>query len=497
MTSVLPNTRQGEQPDEAALAMPSTRPKRRPNWFQREPAWPLVSLLVYWPLWWASGIGDYAPVVVAIPMARKLYLWNTRGERKIKAPPGFGLWLLFLVIMMAGCIVLTQTAPNTMPGTASTRSITWLSRALSYLSYTVILLFAGNLTEKEYPRRKLAWHLGIVGAYAVIFGYLALADPTFTFTAPITPLIPQSIQQASQGQVYAMLHPSMTQLEAFNGQGRVTAPFLYANTWGNNIAITLPWLFVIWKDFKKRWQRRTVFWIMIGSIIPMVYSFDRGLWVAIIVGILYIAIRFALMGKTALLGFIVAGTVLGGVVYFVTPIHTIVSTRVQNGYSNTARGNESLLALQGGIDSPVIGFGDTRREFGSVKSISVGRTSKCTACGQRSAGSNGQIWLLLISTGLVGTFFFMGFFIYGCVRYWRDRSPIGLVGVLVLLLGFVFGAVYDSVGATLAFTFLAYALLWRNEKDQREEQQGSGIPPVLPEERVRSERLAITAGPSA
>ena len=65
---------------------------------------------------------------------------------------------------------------------------------------------------------------------------------------------------------------------------------------------------------------------------------------------------------------------------------------------------------------------------------------------------------------MLGAVLYVSFFAYGAWRYRRDPTPYGMAGVLVLLLGMVFMFVYNAVGPPLAFTMLAYALLWRNER---------------------------------
>ncbi len=50
--------------------------------------------------------------------------------------------------------------------------------------------------------------------------------------------------------------------------------------------------------------------------------------------------------------------------------------------------------------SPIVGYGDTRQQQGSAKSIAVGPTAKCPNCGQQEVGSTGQLWLLLVCDGL-------------------------------------------------------------------------------------------------
>jgi hypothetical protein len=102
-----------------------------------------------------------------------------------------------------------------------------------------------------------------------------------------------------------------------------------------------------------------------------------------------------------------------------------------------------------------------------VQSLSVGRKANCPSCGNATIGGNGQLWLLLITDGFLGTALYAGFFAFGVWRYWRDPTPYGMAGVLVLLLSFVFMIAYTVIGAPLGFIMLAYALLWRNDRERR------------------------------
>ncbi len=113
---------------------------------------------------------------------------------------------------------------------------------------------------------------------------------------------------------------------------------------------------------------------------------------------------------------------------------------------------------------------DTRHEQGSTNSIAVGKTLKCLSCGSRDIGGNGQLWMMFISNGLLGAFLYCAFFLFGICRYWRDPTPYGLAGVLVLLLQFPFMLVYVAVGPPLVWTMLAYALLWKNDRVLKQER---------------------------
>jgi hypothetical protein len=463
----------------------------RRSWFARDPAWPLVMLLAGWPLWWALGFAEYASVLFMIPMLHRMYLWRARRTRVIRMPRGFGLWLLFLICMIASTAAIGQTAPGTLPGPSSTRLISWTVRALSYFSATVVLLYAGNLTEKELPRRRLAWLLALVGVYAVIGGFLAIADPHLRFTSPLSSLAPASIQASSGGEIYTMLHPGLTQIDSFQGRPRVSAPFLYTNAWSNNLAILLPWALVAWRTRRPGKPSRLALSVMVLALIPTMLSYDRGLWLAIVLGVLYLAVRLARQGKVALLGGFIAATLIVGVVILASPLQAYISNRLNNGASNTARTSLTVISVKEALSSPFIGYGDTRRAYGSSKSLAIGRTANCTRCGNRSAGSNGQVWLLLITTGIPGTIFYLGFFGYGAWQFRRDRTPYGLIGEYVLLIGFMFDAVYDAIGGTLIFTMLAYVLLWRNDKILRGEEAPIDLPDSEPV------RMVATANASA
>lgn len=443
--------------------------QRRGSWFAH-PAWPIVALLAGWPLWWALGVSDFIVPILSVPMLHRMYMWRARRTRTIKVPPGFGLWLLFLVVMVAGVATLSLAAPDTiLTGSTTNRTISWGLRAALYLSATVALLYAGNLTEEELPRRRIVWLLALLGIYTIGGGLAGVAAPGLHFTSPLAYLVPSSLTSGNV-ELASMLHPALTQLQTFEGRGRPQAPFTYSNGWGNEVAILLPWMAVVWMERRTRsvWQRRACSIALAVAIVPILLSYDRGLWIGIVFIAVYLIVRSARMSLKRLA--LISGAVLAlAVIVLVTPVSGLISERLSHGSSNSGRAAQSKIAWEAALASPIIGFGDTRHQQGSTQSIAVGRTAGCSDCGQQDIGSHGQFWLLLIANGFPGTFCFMAFFAYGCWRYRKDRTPYGQAGVLVILLGFLFSFVYLSVGITLALTMIAYAVLWRNDIHRREE----------------------------
>lgn len=442
----------------------------------RGPAWPVTFLLVGYPLWWALGIADFMWFILAVPMAARMVAWRSRAGRPIKVPPGFGLWLLFLFIMIAGIAAITLTAPGTVPSAVSHRVLSYANRTAGYLGDTVLLVYAGNLTERELPRRALAWMLGLVGVAAVAGGVAGMLLPHFEFSSPFLLLLPHSVQ--ANPFIQASAHPALAQIQNVLGNpgGRPKAPFDYTNIWGDCLTILLPFL-VAWAWTGTRRQRLFAAAAVVLAGAPLLYSLNRGAWIGVILSVVYLAVRMAARGKMALLAGLVAVIVVSVVLLLSTPLGSVITSRLENGKSNTLRSELSTLAIKDAAASPIIGYGDTRQEQGSPESIAIGPSAKCPTCGQLAVGSTGQLWLLLVCNGFVGAAFYLSFFAYGIWRFRRDLSPYGLAGVLVLVLSFLYMLSYDATGAPLGFTVLAYAVLWKSDVYQRQQRALGAVQP--------------------
>jgi len=449
----------------AGVLPPRGRPRHsRPRrWLAGHPAWPVTALLAGYPIWWALGLADESVIIMAIPMLLRMRSWHKTG-RAVEVPPAFGLWLLFLVCAAAGIATLGLSAPDTVVSALSNRVLSFTDRGLTYLGLTVILLYAGNLTDAELPRRRLAWLLGLAGIYTVAGGLGGVVAPSFQFTSPLAYLLPRGIQNNTL--VQASIHPAFAQVTSVLGvtEGRPKAPFEYTNTWGECLTILLPWLLVAWWSHGTRKQRRLVLITAAAALIPLVYSLNRTVWVATGLTAVYLAVRLAARGRLALLGLVCAALAVVAVAVVATPLQGLITSRLQHQQSNSIRGSLSATAIQDANSAPLIGYGDTRHQQGSASSITVGPTSNCPSCGQYTVGSNGQLYLLLTCTGWAGTALFLAFFAYLAWRYRRDKTPYGMAGVLVILLSFLYMFAYVSVTAPLEFTMLAVALLWRNDQ---------------------------------
>ncbi len=177
-----------------------------------------------------------------------------------------------------------------------------------YLALTVLLLYAGNLSEAELPKRRLVRLLGWLFVVTVAGGLLGMVAGTFEFTSPVELLLPHDIRD--KGFVQSLVHPYAAQIMDILGdhQPRPAAPWGYTNTWGNNFCLLVVW-FVrggvrprdppphqaarAWPASRSRSCRSS-------------YSLNRGLWIGLGVAAVYVAVRLALAGRLWVLGALVA-----------------------------------------------------------------------------------------------------------------------------------------------------------------------------------------------
>jgi hypothetical protein len=467
----------------APAAVPASRPTAA---LVRRPGWPLTALLVFFPLWWVLGLSGLIVFILAVPMALHLL-----RRRPIAVPPVFWLWLAFLFVVVASTALLGYNPPGTLPQAASTRLFAVGFNLAGYLAATIVLLYAGNLTEEEFPRRRLVRQLGFFFCVVVAGGLLGVIAPRFHFTSPVELLLPSSIGNDSF--VKSLVHPAASQLQGVLGfeAPRPAAPFGFTNMWGNCLALGLGWFVISWIRGASGRRRLAGLAILVAATVPIVFSLNRGLWIALGLAVAFMVLRMATRGNFAALLGVGAVVLVAASLLVASPLANVIQARLDNPHSNTIRTFTTVQTLEVVEYSPVLGFGSTRAALGSGHSIAVGRNSDCPRCGNPPLGTNGQIWAVLIGQGYLGVVLYVGFFLGSLWVYRRDHTPIGDAGLLAIVFSLWFLLVYNSLTMPLVLSFLSIAMLWRNRRDT-----GAGVPEAFPSLAARP-ALATGAGPVA
>ncbi|HYO39137.1 MAG TPA: O-antigen ligase family protein [Nocardioidaceae bacterium] len=428
------------------------------------PRWPVAALFVGFPVWWALGLVDAVWIPMAAVMA--LYLAESRG---VRLPRGFGVYLVFLAWAGASAIMLSGGAGPL---------VGFLYRLLIYVSAGVLFVYVYN-ARRWLTARYVTGCLTSLWVTTVVGGYLGLLLPTAVVRTPLSYVLPASLTSND-----LVNHMVIRRLAQFNPDSflqvapRPSAPFLYTNNWGNAYSLLLP--FVLAYLFHVRGERRFL-WVAVMlpvSAVPALLTLNRGMFLGLGIAMVYATVRLALRGRRRAVATIVALAAVGALLYSVLPVEQRLGNRLDptaQATSNDTRASLYLQALQLVPESPVFGFG-APQEGENPNAAPV--------------GTQGQVWVLLVSHGPLATLCFVGWFLLAFARTRRRMDPDGFACSTALLVGTLELAYYGVVPNGLPIMMVAAALGMRGV------DRSSGIG-TQPEHRVGAGSTASRGGPDA
>jgi hypothetical protein len=392
------------------------------------PRWPLAAMFVLFPVWWALGVGEIA----WIPLAAVMVLYMVRTGR-YRVPRGYGLWLLFLLLMLLSVIGID--APD--------RFVGFVYRVLSYLTVTVVFMYVYNARNTLTVRYVLGV-LTLFWVYVVVGGYLGLLFPQFSFTTPFAYVVPEALKA---NEIIGEM--TVRRLTSYNpdswvpAEPRPTAPFLYANGWGNVYSMLLP-IVVAYAGMLRGWRLVLLFIGIAASVVPAYLTLNRGMFVGIGVAVLYAGIRLAIAGQTrVLLSVLAIAAVLiaGGVAL---DVGTRVEARIESSPSTEDRFQLYTETIERSLESPMFGYGAPRPS---------------SVAGAPSVGTQGQVWMVMFSHGFPALVMFLGWLLWSFAVTIRSREPavIALNTTLLVILVevFYYGVLPDGLILSMAAAGLA------------------------------------------
>jgi hypothetical protein len=389
------------------------------------------------------------------------------ARRRLVAPRGFGLYLVFVVCAVVDLALLGTRAPGAQELSLSTGLITGGYRVAWYFALGIVLLYVGNLSERELPARRVCRWLSVLFMITVAGGWLGVLAPQFEFTSLVERIVPGGL--AGNGFFTALTHPAAAEIQGFLGYpaARPSAPFAYTNDWGANFGILLPFFWLEWlrRDAgRRRWIGVAV---LLLAAVPVVYSLDRALWGGLTVMVTFAALRAALRGRfLALVALLVAAAAVAAAL-LVTPLGDRVHQRLDTPHSNRGRAMLASLTVDAVMQaSPVSGFGSTRDVEGDFRSIAGGSTAECPECGAPPMGTQGYVWLILFSQGLLGAVLFFAFLLRRSLPFIFHRGPLASAVCAAVAFFLVSMWWYDLLDAPMFTLMIGLALAWRTDRPE-------------------------------
>lgn len=394
-------------------------------------AWILVAPMALFAPLWILGISSFIWILIAFPIALRLL---RSGEPRI--PRGFGLWIVFL-----GWVALSFSQVGSLNS-----ALVASYRASIYVSAGVLLIYAFNLPSA--PRYDKVVLSGIAAYWGTLagLGVVALLIPTATFQSGLESLLPAGLQ--NEPYVQQLVHPTLAQLHSFLGYptARPAAPFAYTNEWGSGIGLFAP-IYLYWASRLRGRGRFIAFGFGALSLVPIVASLNRGLWLSLIAAAAYASVRYALAGRVRPLMVVLWAGVIISLTLVLTPLGDVVRDRSETGHSDNARLTLYESSIEAAIASPVTGHGGTVQI--------VDRADRAPA------GTHGQIWLILVSHGVPAAMTYLAFIAVSLVATWR--FPINSAGFwthIVLVISLIHMFLY-SLLPSLPVMFIMLGLTLR------------------------------------
>jgi hypothetical protein len=418
--------------------------------------WPIYALCYGYPIWWVLGLAEFIWPMLGFAMLLSL----TMRREKIRVPKGIGAYVLFLMWVAVSVIGLAHGAGTNSATSGSTadKIVGFAYRFFLYGSAPIFGLYIFNAPKRLLSNRSVVHAMVFFWIVVVGGGFLGLALPHLQVNTVMAHLIPKHFQGNSF--VYNLVHPKTAQIQTFLGfpVPRPSAPFVFTNDWGGNFALLVPFLLAAWTENHRIARNPLVRLLVPLSMIPVIVSLNRTLWASLALIAVYGGIRFGARRQvmTVIRGaFVVA--LVGGMLTFVGPIHTLISERLAHGHSNQGRSLLYSSSIDLAKQKPLLGWGGPQQA-----TVDAGFGTKSNNYKHPDVGTQGQLWTILVSNGIPATVLFFGYLLFATWQTRRSRSGLGLWCHIVVLVAIFQSPFYGLLAAQLHIVFIAIALAYRD-----------------------------------
>jgi O-antigen ligase len=360
------------------------------------PDWPVVLICAGMPLTFLLGIHGFVWVLPVVVFGAQLLV-----RREPVTIPRAAIPLLLLVAWIP--VPLLQLHPGQLPLA--------VFRYMIFASPLFCFVWLVNQHEETVPTRRLVRMLSILWMTLIGFGFLAILFPHFSAPSPIQRIGPGFI--FSNEYVRDLTRFQFAQVQSLVSEevGRPSAPMAYSNGWGSTLGLLTP--FFILDFFVLGSLRRKRTGVLIGAVamIPIVFSLNRGLWLSVGLGLIYVALRRALQGNVKVALVLGAGLLILFGALAATALGDVVQQRFEiAGESNNARSALYEVAFDITKEQPVTGYGAPLEVDGLWREV----------------GTHGLIWFVMVCYGFPGAILLVAWVLAMLVSSARAPNQIAL-----------------------------------------------------------------------
>jgi polysaccharide biosynthesis protein PslJ len=395
------------------------------------PLWPLHVMFGLMPLWWVLGGASLFWPVLGLMLGVVLL---SRG--RLLLPTGWALWLGLLGLMVLSVVRLDKVTSLFM----------WGLRFGFALAAFIVYLYVYNAARAGARWDRLFQPLMFYWLGMVVLGWIGVFVPRFAITTPMEMLVPDSI--SGDRIVQALLHSHATEYSAtsLNPYYRTAAPYPYTNNWGTAFDLLVPCVVGYVTSVREGVLRRVLMVSLPLGAVPAFLTLNRGMFVGIGAGLLYLGLRALFRGDVRVIMSIVGVAAAAWIVTFFVPVADLISTRVENTASTRDRADLYWQTFEAVLRSPILGYG-------------VPRTVDTTT-GAEPLGTQGQLWLVMFSYGIPAVLCLLGILVLVARRMSVAVSTTGkwlsVIPVVALTITPFYG--YTDVNMSVMFFGIGMAI---------------------------------------
>jgi hypothetical protein len=393
------------------------------------PVWPLTVMFGLMPLWWALGVWYFIWPFFGVAL---FGLLTTRG--KVRVPAGATPWLIFLGIVLVSAIRLERVT-----------QIYVFGLRLGYLfTAFMVCLYVYNLARDGVPWARIANPLCLYWVSMVALGWLGVLAPKLSLPSPFQLALPNGV--ASERFVNDVARIDATEFNPYseNPIYRPAAPYPYTNNWGTAYTFLVPFVLACLTSVRRGPMRIALLISLPLSIVPAFLTLNRGMFIGLGAGVLYLLGREILRGRVRLLLPVAAIVLIGWLVTLFIPVVDLITHRTSTTDTTADRFDLYRQTWAAVLHSPLLGFGQPN--------------SVDTTHAAEPLGTQGMIWQVLYSHGIPALICLYVFFAVIARRMAAAVTRTGLWLSALPIIAVVVTPFYSFIDPNMSVLFFAVGL---------------------------------------
>jgi hypothetical protein len=381
------------------------------------------------PLWWALGVWYFVWPLFGAAM---FVLLATRG--RVRLPTGTALWLVFLAV-----VALSATRLDRI-----TQMFVFTLRYGHLLTAFIVGVYVYNLARDKVPWVRIANPLVLFWFATVALGWVGVLAPELSLPSPLEMVLPERL--AGERFIIDITHLDATEFNprSDNPIYRPAAPYPYTNNWGTAYCFLVPFTLAYLTSVKRGAMRVPLLVSLPLSLVPAFLTLNRGMFIGLGAGVLYLLGREIARGRVRLLIPVGAILLAGWIVTLFIPVVDLITNRTSTTDTTSDRFDLYVQTWAAVVHSPLLGYGQPN--------------AVDTTHAAEPLGTQGMVWQVLYSHGIPATICLYLLFAVIARRLAAAVTPAGLWLSALPVIAVIVTPFYSFIDPNMSVLFFAIAL---------------------------------------